>query len=167
MSHPTGPESEPIGLVREGMEVIDATGQHLGTVEMVQLSDPGADTSQGEGSDLERDPSAEQSAVPPVIAPVAPGSGFGATTGMGAGGVGGGGPGAMVGAALTRTGGDDRDAEPDVPPSLAQRLRRTGYVKVESKGLFRRDLYISADQIADVNGGVQLSTTKAELIKED
>ncbi|MFI6759213.1 hypothetical protein ACIBF5_08730 [Micromonospora sp. NPDC050417] len=57
--------------------------------------------------------------------------------------------------------------EPDVPPDLAARLLRTGYLKVDSPGLLARDLYIEADQIADVNQDVvELTVGRAELIPE-
>ncbi|RKR89656.1 hypothetical protein BDK92_4012 [Micromonospora pisi] len=57
--------------------------------------------------------------------------------------------------------------EPDVPPDLAARLLRSGYLKVDSPGLLARDLYIEADQIADVNQDVvELTVGRAELVPE-
>ncbi|MEV4753570.1 hypothetical protein AB0J86_00405 [Micromonospora sp. NPDC049559] len=44
--------------------------------------------------------------------------------------------------------------EPEVPADLAARLLRTGYLRVDGKGLLARDLYVAADQIARVNQDV-------------
>jgi hypothetical protein len=44
--------------------------------------------------------------------------------------------------------------EPDVPPALAARLVRLGYVKVDGKGLVDTDRYVAADEIADVREDV-------------
>ena len=40
--------------------------------------------------------------------------------------------------------------EPDVPPDVAARLLRAGYLKVDRRGLFKSDCYVGADQIAEV-----------------
>ena len=40
-----------IGAVREGMRVVDADGQDVGTVAEVRMSDPGAVTPQGQGAE--------------------------------------------------------------------------------------------------------------------
>jgi hypothetical protein len=57
--------------------------------------------------------------------------------------------------------------EPDVPPDIAARLLRAGYLKVDSAGLFARDLYVEADQIAEVNQDVvELAVDKTGLITE-
>jgi hypothetical protein len=57
--------------------------------------------------------------------------------------------------------------EPDVPPDLAARLLRTGYLKVDSRGLLTHDLYVEADQIAEVNQDVvELTVERAHLIPE-
>ncbi|MEV1003550.1 hypothetical protein [Nonomuraea sp. NPDC050202] len=59
------------------------------------------------------------------------------------------------------------DAEPDLPPALAARLVRTGFVKVDAKGLFSRDLYVAADQVAGIEGDVaRLSVDAGSLAKE-
>jgi len=58
-------------------------------------------------------------------------------------------------------------SEPDVPAPLAERLRRTGYLKVDASGLFARDLYVEASQVAGVSEeGVRLSVGRDELIEE-
>lgn len=43
-----GGEDRPITAVREGMRVVDADGDEVGTVDQVQLGDPEATTTQGE-----------------------------------------------------------------------------------------------------------------------
>jgi len=53
------------------------------------------------------------------------------------------------------------------PAPLAERLRRTGYLKVDASGLFARDLYVEASQVAGVSEeGVRLSVGRDELIEE-
>ena len=57
--------------------------------------------------------------------------------------------------------------EPDVPADLAARLLRSGYLKVDSRGLLTHDLYVEADQIAEVNQDVvELAVDRAYLIPE-
>ncbi|MEV0287032.1 MULTISPECIES: hypothetical protein [unclassified Kribbella] len=57
--------------------------------------------------------------------------------------------------------------EPDVPEPLAARLLRTGFVKVDGKGLMGRDLYVTADQIDRVDGeAVHLNVTQQALIDD-
>jgi len=57
--------------------------------------------------------------------------------------------------------------EPDVPPDVAARLLRTGYLKVDGGGPRGRGLYVQADQIADVTGDVvALAVTRAGLNPE-
>jgi hypothetical protein len=167
MNEDTDLSDAPIGIAREGMKVLDSNGQHLGTVSIVQLSDPGVETSQGQEAGLDVDGRNDEGAVPPIIPPVVPGAG--GVAGVGAGAPGGlGAQGAMIGAKLSTDSADVGTTEPEVPPSLAERLRRVGYLKVDSKGWFHRDLYVAADQIIAVDSdGVQLSTSKDELIKED
>ncbi|MET8870248.1 hypothetical protein AB0K18_44910 [Nonomuraea sp. NPDC049421] len=59
------------------------------------------------------------------------------------------------------------DPEPDLPPALAARLVRTGFVKVDAKGLFSRDLYVTPDQVARIDGNVvHLSAGRGALAKE-
>jgi hypothetical protein len=49
------------------------------------------------------------------------------------------------GAVTTR--GQDEGARPNVPPPFADRLLRIGYIKVDRKGLFARDVYAAASEI--------------------
>jgi hypothetical protein len=44
--------------------------------------------------------------------------------------------------------------EQRVPEHLAARLLRTGYIKIKRGGIFRRDAYAGADEIADVRDDV-------------
>jgi hypothetical protein len=54
----------------------------------------------------------------------------------------------------------------EVPDELAARLRRSGYIRLDSAGLFRSDRYIVPDQIASViDQNVHLTTTRDELVK--
>jgi len=154
----------PIVVAREGMTVHDADGEEIGTVSLVKMSDPGAITSQGQDPDGSANLGATLTSPAAGTVPVAP------ATGVGLGGLGpAGGVGtpyaAPVGVLATGTAGA---AEPDVPEPFLERLLRTGYLKVDSKGLFRRDLYVGADQLSSVrNDIVTLTTTRDKLIKED
>jgi hypothetical protein len=57
--------------------------------------------------------------------------------------------------------------EPDVPEGLAERLVRSVFVKIDGKGLFARDFYASADEVADVvDDTVTLTTTRDQLISQ-
>jgi len=63
--------------------------------------------------------------------------------------------------------GEGGTTEPDVPPPLAERLLRIGYLKIDAKGFRQRDLYVAADQVARVyDGAVMLRTTKDNLVPE-
>ena len=46
--------------------------------------------------------------------------------------------------------GQDVDKKPAVPPPFADRLVRIGYLKVDRKGLFARDVYVAATEIDHV-----------------
>jgi hypothetical protein len=55
-------------------------------------------------------------------------------------------------------------ADPAVPAPEAARLLRTGYVRIDTAGLFAGDTYASADQIAHVEGDlVELNVSKEAL----
>ena len=57
-------------------------------------------------------------------------------------------------------------AEDRVPEPLRERLRRHGFMRIDSTGLFAADRYVMADQIADVSDDrVTLRVTREELIK--
>lgn len=58
-------------------------------------------------------------------------------------------------------------SEPDVHPQLAGKLLRTGYIKIDAKGLFATDLYAGAEQIRHVDpDGVHLAVPRASLMPE-
>ncbi len=62
----------------------------------------------------------------------------------------------------------DTGPEPEVGAGDAQRLRRSGYVRVKSGGLLHHDLYVEGPQVADVaemgGGVVTLNVAKDALI---
>jgi hypothetical protein len=138
-----------IGKIRNGMAVVDSSREKIGTVTMVKMSDPDAVTAEGQDS------GSMDAGTAPSVVPAAPLGGVGAGASPVA---------APIGAlAAGITGG----TEPDLPAPLAERLLRTGFLKIDNKGLFKHDLYVAADQIDDVSDDtVFLATTKDNLAKE-
>jgi hypothetical protein len=59
-------------------------------------------------------------------------------------------------------GGND---DPDVPPSIRERLLRIGYLKVEGRGLTGRDVYVPADHVASVTGDTVRLTVLSERLE--
>lgn len=60
-----------------------------------------------------------------------------------------------------------RGGEPQVPAQRAAQLLRTGFVKVDGKGVLDRDLYVAPDQVAVVAADVvHLAVTADELLRE-
>jgi hypothetical protein len=54
----------------------------------------------------------------------------------------------------------------EIPDVLAEKLLRTGYIRIDSAGLFAADRYIMPNQIASVSDeGVYLKVARDELIK--
>jgi hypothetical protein len=54
----------------------------------------------------------------------------------------------------------------EVPQELAEKLWRTGFIRLDSAGLFASDRYIMPDQIAAVqNDGVYLNVAREDLIQ--
>jgi hypothetical protein len=148
--------SDVFGAIQEGMRVVDSAGDEVGTVETIRAADPGATTSQGQAPD-------ETGGAVPGVAGV-PLAAPGASPAGGSGGVPGsaGVPAVPAGAVPPASG-----AEPDLPPALAERYLREGYIKVDSKGFFKRDVYVSREQIAEVaEDAVRLTVQKSELAKE-
>lgn len=146
-------EQNGLGQVRRGMTVVDTEGTEVGKVELLQAADPDATTPP------EPEPRAGEAGAPMTTPPTMPGAAPGGVMGSipGSGG-------------LLNAGAAPPPAveEPYVPPTEAERLRRLGYLKVDSKGIFARDVYVSADQIHDVTGDVvTLSVAKADLEKEN
>jgi hypothetical protein len=143
---------ELIGKIHEGMDVRDPSGHKVGTVELVKPGDPEAVTTQGQEPESL---SAAEASAAPAVAPVAPAGPLGTA----------GGP--MPAPAGIFALGQIGATEPDVPPSFAERLIRTGFVKVSTKGIFKRDVYVPADQISDVEADqVFIDIENDELIKE-
>lgn len=61
----------------------------------------------------------------------------------------------------------DPGAEPYLPDELAERLLRTGFIKIDRKGLLKRDVYAAADEIDAVDGDlVRLSVPVDVLATE-
>lgn len=57
--------------------------------------------------------------------------------------------------------------DPPVPPEIADRLLRIGYLKIDGKGILDRDFYVLADQVAGVSGDVvRLSVDRRELVRK-
>lgn len=144
-------KNAPMSQAREGMSVRDSAGQEIGKVAQVKLSDSNAVTAQGQSPDTM---TSSESGVPPVAAAVptastaTPGGPLAAPAGILALGQGG-------------------TTEPDVPPPLAERLLRIGYLKIDAKGFLQRDLYVAADQVAAVEDDtVMLRAAKDDLVPE-
>jgi len=58
-------------------------------------------------------------------------------------------------------------AEPDVPNPLRASLRRTGFLKIDGKGLLDKDRYVSSERVREVSGDVvRLDVRKSELAAE-
>lgn len=54
----------------------------------------------------------------------------------------------------------------EVPDQLAQKLYRTGFVRIDSAGLFAADRYVTPEQIARVDkNGVYLTVSRDELVE--
>lgn len=54
----------------------------------------------------------------------------------------------------------------EVPDQLAQKLYRTGFIRIDSDGLFASDRYVTPEHITRVDrDGVYLNATRDELIK--
>jgi hypothetical protein len=112
------PGESPMERIREGMRVIDATGEEIGTVEVVRMGDPQA-------ASLGADAGDEDLIV-------------------------------------------DWVDEPDLPASLRARLLRTGFIKVDVKGLFKGSRYVAAEEIDSVAGEtVTLAIAREQMAEED
>jgi hypothetical protein len=140
------PETATLDQTRDGMTVIDANGDELGTVAAVAHRDPDAALS----VHRELIEQYERASTAPPISSL-PGGLYGpanATTGR------------FVGRGMPPVGA----TEPTVPPELAEQLLRTGYIKVDSKGFFHRDRYAAANQLDRVEDNtVYLNAPKNDL----
>jgi hypothetical protein len=127
--------------VREGMKVVDASGEDIGRVDYVQMGDPEAVTTRGEGFTMRG----------AIVA--GPGSATGAPAASGSGPV--------IAAPIWPI---DDATGPDVPEPLRARLIREGYFRVDGPFLFGKDRYVQADMIAGVRGDtVMLRVNKDAL----
>lgn len=107
--------------IREGMKVVDQSGQEIGTIEELKEGDPQAVTAEGQA------PRGDNSLVGEV------------SEALGAGA--------------------------DLPEQFRERLLRLGYIKIDSKGLFKADCYAGADRLARVQDDVvHLNIDSSELI---
>jgi len=137
--------TETLTNVREGMKVIDSSGDDIGTVRTLKSGDTSSATVDDAGGMAEN---------VGVIA-VPGGTGTGGSTGIGAGS-------GIPGVFGTTAGGGD---EPNVDEPAYSRLTRVGFIKIDSKGFFASDRYAGADQVDRVDGDtVYLSVGKDDLI---
>lgn len=140
----------PIANVREGMQVVDAAGEDIGTVDQVQAGDPDTATL-GEG-----DPETVGGTDPDIS-----GAAERDTSASGFGGSGGGG---LLSGLSDVIGGDDDT--PDVPPEMSARLMRLGFIRIDGKGLTGNDRYVTADWIDSVSGDTVRLNVRAEEMGE-
>ncbi len=137
--------TETLTNVREGMKVVDSSGDDIGTVRTLRSGDTSSATVDDAGGMAED---------VGVIA-VPGGTGTGGSTGIGAGS-------GIPGVFGTTAGGGD---EPNVDEPAYSRLTRVGFIKIDSKGFFASDRYAGADQIDRVDGDtIYLSVGKDDLI---
>ena len=137
--------TETLTNVREGMKVVDSSGDEIGKVRSLKSGDTSSSTIDDAG-DMAEDVG--------VIA-VPGGTGTGGSSGIGAGS-------GIPGIIGTTAGGGD---EPNVPEPAYSRLTRVGFIKIDSKGFFASDRYAGADQIDRIDGDtVYLTATKDDLI---
>ncbi|MDQ3044294.1 MAG: DUF2171 domain-containing protein [Chloroflexota bacterium] len=122
-----GEGSARLNEIREGMTVIDAAGEEIGTVDYIKMGDPQAATTDGQTPRQRGD----------ELLDVAAGV-FGA------------------------------ESEPKVPEAMRARFLRSGFFKIDSAGLFAKDRYVTADQIADVSAEtVRLSVAQGDLAERN
>lgn len=60
----------------------------------------------------------------------------------------------------------DAFGDDDLPEEIREKLLLQGFVRIDAKGLFAADRYVTPEQIASVSGeGLMLNVTKDELVK--
>lgn len=102
----TSADYDKIGRLKEGMPVLDASGNDIGKVGYIQMADPNSATVE---------PGVDQSVF------------------------------------------DDRTVFTDIGDDdghVTERMRQTGYFKLDQKGLFSSDKYITPEMIDSVSEGV-------------
>lgn len=100
----TDADYDKLGQLREGMQVLDASGKDIGTVSGIQMADPDAATVEPSEDDT------------------------------------------IFEGRSVLTGSDNGD--------VTERMRHTGYFKLDAKGLFSSDKYITPEMIDSVTEGV-------------
>jgi hypothetical protein len=127
-----------IEQVREGMKVIDVNGDDIGKVAAMKMGDPDTATV----STAEETPEDTLLDRPLVAAPA---------VNYGTG---------VLAAPIVPAAVDDGE-------TIDENLLRTGYIRVDAKGWFSRDLLVPADAIASVTAdSVTISLAKDDLAKE-
>jgi hypothetical protein len=129
---------QAIEQVREDMKVIDVNGDEIGKVAAIKMGNPNAATV----SVAEQTPDDTLLDQPLVAAPI---------TSSASG---------VLAAPVAPVGAFDEDT---IDPNLL----RIGYIRVDAKGWFNRDLLVPADAITSVTADtVTISLAKDELAKE-
>ncbi len=60
----------------------------------------------------------------------------------------------------------DAFGDDDLPEEIREKLLMQGFVRIDAKGLFAADRYVTPEQIASVSGeGLLLNVSKDELVK--
>ena len=61
----------------------------------------------------------------------------------------------------------DAFGDDDLPEEIREKLLMQGFVRIDAKGLFAADRYVTPEQIASVSGdGLMLNVSKDELVKQ-
>jgi hypothetical protein len=61
----------------------------------------------------------------------------------------------------------DAFGDDDLPEEIREKLLMQGFVRIDAKGLFAADRYVTPEQIASVSGdGLMLNVSKDELLKQ-
>jgi hypothetical protein len=164
-----------LARVQPGFEVYDATGERLGTVRSVAFGTADPDDARQQA----REAIAEVQAATTTPAD-RPGTGDIAV--VGGGGLSGDG-GHPIGPLTAATPDDDDDGPRrgvaqgtlgsfrpggDRPDDAQSKLARTGFIQIDSAGLFAADRYATPDQIAAIEAGaVRLRVPAGQLLTAD
>lgn len=174
MDDPRSTEAALLARVQPGLDVYDATGQRLGTVRSVAF---------GTGDPLDARQQAREAIAEVREATTTPADrpGVGDIAVVGVGGLSGDG-GHPIGPLTAATPDDDDGPRrgiaqgilgafrpgDDQPEGAQSKLARTGFVQIDSAGLFAADRYATPDQIAAVEAGaVRLRVPAGQLLAAD
>jgi hypothetical protein len=166
-----GDETRLMALVREGMAVRDANGERIGKVRSVFVGDG------GEPADADRQAREAIADVQAAVREPDKPLGRGDIEAVGVGGLSGDGGhplAPLTGAAAIDPDDPDRVVaegplgaqvpDEDLPREGRDALVRQGYIRIDSAGLFAKDRYATADQVARVGeDGVVLSVEREAL----